>query len=144
MLVLGPMLLALTNICLRYMRSLHELTASTYSVLYSIAIFGMIIAATKENQITMFTTFSYGEIFILVFCALAGGCGMLFKTKALQYEMAGRLGILCYFSIIFTFVFDLIFIGTVLSKGELYGVAIVFLANVISFVSVFKRNFMKA
>lgn len=57
--------------------------------------------------------------------------------------MAGRLGILCYFSIIFTFIFDLIFIGTVLTEGELYGVAIVFLANIISFVSVFKRNFMK-
>ncbi len=49
MMVLAPILLALTNICLRYMRSLHELTASTYSVVYSVVIFGLIISATQEN-----------------------------------------------------------------------------------------------
>jgi len=113
MLVLGPMFMALTNICLRYMRSLHELTASTYSVVYSVVIYGFIISLTESNKITMFNTFSTGEIMILIFVSLAGGAGMLFKTKALQYEMAGRLGILCYFSILFTFLFDLIFIGTI-------------------------------
>lgn len=88
-------------------------------------------------------TFSTAELFILVFVAFAGGLGMLFKTKALQYEMAGRLGILAYFSIIFTFFFDLIFIGTSFTKGEMIGVAIVFLANLISAISVFKKYFFK-
>jgi drug/metabolite transporter (DMT)-like permease len=141
MLISGPFLMAVTNICLRYMRSLHEYTASTYSVLYSIVIYGMILACSSSNNITMLNTFSPGEISILVFVSIAGGAGMIFKTKALQYEMAGRLGILCYFSIIFTFFFDLIFIGTTFNQGEMYGVAIVFLANLISAAAVFKRNF---
>lgn len=122
MLVLGPFLMAVTNICLRYMRSLHEYTASTYSVLYSIIIYGFILAFTESNNITMLNTFSLSEILILTLVALLGGAGMLFKTKALQYEMAGRLGILCYFSIVFTFLFDYVFIGSTLTTGEVYGV----------------------
>ena len=60
----------------------------------------------------MLDTFNVHEMLILIFVSLAGGAGMLFKTKALQYEMAGRLSIICYFSVVFTFFFDLIFIGT--------------------------------
>lgn len=119
MLVMGPTLMAVTNICLRYMRQLHEYTASTYSVVYSITVYGMILAISSEDKISMVNTFSAWEFIILTFVSLLGGAGMLFKTKALQFEMAGRLGILMYFSIIFTFLFDLIFIGTSFSSGEI-------------------------
>jgi len=57
--------------------------------------------------------------------------------------MAGRLSILGYFSIIFTFFFDLIFIGTSFSFGEMYGILIVFCANLISAYMVFHRYFLQ-
>ena len=41
MCIMGPFLMALTNVCLRYMKGLHEYTASTYSVLFSIAVYGI-------------------------------------------------------------------------------------------------------
>ena len=67
---------------------------------------------------------------------------MIFKTKAMQFEMAGRLGMLCYLSIIFTFFFDLLLIGTVFNKGEIKGILIILSANVISAYVVFYRNFI--
>jgi drug/metabolite transporter (DMT)-like permease len=111
MCIMGPMLNATTNICLRHMRGLHEYTASTYSVLFSLIVYAILIMFTEE-QITVGQTFVSYEFLILAFVAIAGGFGMLFKTKALQYEMAGRLGMLLYLSIIFTFLFDLFLIGT--------------------------------
>lgn len=142
MLVMGPTLMAVTNICLRYMRKLHEYTASTYSVLYSISVYGAILGFSESDKISMVHTFSTWEWFILIFVSLLGGAGMLFKTKALQFEMAGRLSILMYFSVIFTFFFDLIFIGTAFTTGEIQGISIVLAANLISAYSVFKKNFM--
>ena len=68
---------------------------------------------------------------------------MLLKTKAFQYEMAGRLSILAYFSVVFTFLFDYIFIGTEFTTEEAEGITIVFLANLISAAIVFKKNFLK-
>lgn len=83
MLVMGPTLMAVTNICLRYMRKLHEYTASTYSVIYSVGVYGAILAASEYDRISMVHTFSGWEWFILIFVSLMGGAGMLFKTKAL-------------------------------------------------------------
>lgn len=57
--------------------------------------------------------------------------------------MAGRLSILAYLSVVFTFLFDYIFIGTEFTIEEAEGMAIVFLANLLSAVIVFKKNFIK-
>ena len=91
----------------------------------------------------MIRTFTPFEFIILGFVSLAGGMGMLLKTKAFQYEMAGRLSILAYFSVVFTFLFDYIFIGTEFTKEEATGITIVFLANMLSAGIVFKKNFLK-
>lgn len=69
---------------------------------------------------------------------------MILKTKAFQYEKAGRLGMLSYLSIIFTFVFDLLLIGTDFTAGEIEGIVIIFAANAISAYMVFHENFIKA
>ncbi len=142
MCVLGPMLMATTNICLRHMKGLHELTASTYSVLFSVAVFGLGFPVSGSS-ISVFETFAGYEFAILIFVSLAGGVGLIVKTKAFQYEKAGRLGMLCYLSIIFTFLFDLILIGTSFNSGEMQGIAIIFAANAISAYTVFHENFIK-
>jgi hypothetical protein len=56
MALIGPILMATTNVMLRHMRGLHEYTASTYSVLFSIIVFGIIIPFT-ESGITVTKTF---------------------------------------------------------------------------------------
>jgi len=142
MLIMVPILFASINISLRHMRSLHELTASIYSVLFALCFFSSLMLIT-DNHFTMFDTFRYYEHLVLIFISVAGGTGMLLKTRALQYEMAGRLSILGYFSIIFTFFFDLIFIGTDFSMGEMYGILIVFCANFISAYMVFHKHFIQ-
>jgi drug/metabolite transporter (DMT)-like permease len=142
MLILGPVLMASINISLRYMRKMHEYTTSTYSVLFSLVFYGTLIATTSA-EFSMFRTFSGYEHLILIFISLAGGIGMLSKTKALQYEMAGRLGILVYFSIIFTYFFDMLFIGSEFHSDELQGVTIVLLANILSAFMVFHKYFIK-
>jgi hypothetical protein len=81
MLVLGPILMAVTNILLRYMRSLHEYTASMYSVLTSVIVFSILIPSTGQ-EVTMMRTFTFSEFVILTFVSLAGGLGMLLKTKS--------------------------------------------------------------
>lgn len=142
MCVLGPMLMATTNICLRHMKGLHEYTASTYSVLFSVIVFGLSFPVTGSN-VTVFQTFSSLEFLLLTFVSLAGGAGMILKTKAFQYEKAGRLGMLSYLSIIFTFFFDLILIGTQFTAGEIEGILIILSANLISAYVVFHNNFIK-
>lgn len=142
MCVLGPMLMATTNILLRHMKGLHEYTASTYSVLFSVVVFGISFPITGE-KISVFESFAGYEFIILLFVALAGGAGMILKTKAFQYEKAGRLGMLSYLSIIFTFIFDLILIGTDFNAGEIEGILIIFTANAISAYTVFHENFIK-
>lgn len=142
MLILGPLLMASINISLRYMRRMHEYTTSTYSVLFSLVFYGGLIAVT-DAEFSMFENFHGYEHLILIFVSLAGGIGMLSKTKALQYEMAGRLGILVYFSIIFTYFFDMIFIGTKFHPEEMTGVAIILVANILSAYMVFHTHFLK-
>lgn len=82
MALLGPMLMATTNICLRHMRGLHEYTASTYSVIFSVVVFGTLIP-TSGQHITVTSTFNGWEFLLLIFVSMAGGFGMIFKTKAL-------------------------------------------------------------
>ena len=91
----------------------------------------------------MFDTFSANEYLVLVFVALGGGIGMLCKTKAFQYEKVGRLGMLSYLSILFTFLFDFILIGTSFNIGEIQGIIIILAANLISAYTVFHENFIK-
>eukprot|EP00347_Sterkiella_histriomuscorum_P021051 403335450 len=141
-LILGPLLMASINISLRYMRKMHEYTTSTYSVIFSLFFYGILIATT-ESELSMFRTFQGYEHLILIFISLAGGVGMLAKTKALQFEMAGRLGILVYFSIIFTYFFDMIFIGTEFHPEEMTGVVIILVANILSAYMVFHKHFIK-
>ena len=141
MCILGPMLMATTNICLRYMKGLHEYTASTYPVIFSVVFFGISLPATG-TPITIMDSFAGYEYLILIFVALAGGVGMICKTKAFQYEKAGRLGMLSYLSIIFTFLFDLILIGTEFKPAEIPGILIILSANIISAFMVFHNNFM--
>lgn len=142
MCMLGPMLMASTNILLRHMKGLHEYTASTYSVLFSVVIFGISFPFTGE-RISVFDSFAGYEFLILLLVSLAGGAGMILKTKAFQHEKAGRLSMLSYLSIIFTFTFDLILIGTDFNAGEIEGILIIFAANVISAYTVFHENFIK-
>ena len=124
------------------MKGLHEYTASTYSVLFSVSIFGLAMAASG-TPVTVFNTFRGHEFALLVFVSLAGGIGMILKTKAFQYEKAGRLGMLTYLSIIFTLIFDLLLIGTKFSNGEVVGIVIIFSANLVSASIVFHTNFLK-
>lgn len=93
------------------MKGLHEYTSSTYAILFSITFFGASIPMT-DAQITMFDTFSGNEYLIFMVVALGGGIGVLCKTKAFQYEKVGKLIMLSYLSILFTFLFDIILIGT--------------------------------
>jgi len=82
MLIMVPILFASINISLRHMRSLHELTASVYSVLFSIVFYSIMMPIT-DNHFTMFDTFRYYEHLVLIFISIAGGTGMLLKTRAL-------------------------------------------------------------
>jgi len=116
--MLGPMLLATTKICLRQMRVLHEFTTSTYSVIFSFTVFGFYLPLTG-TPITAFSVFSCLENYLLVFISIAGGIAMILKTKAFQHEKAGRLMMLSYLSIIFTFLFDLVLIGTRFTAEEI-------------------------
>lgn len=81
MLIMGPILMSVTNILLRYMRSLHEYTASMYSVITSVVVFSILIPSTGQ-EVTMVRTFTPLEFLILTFVSLAGGLGMLLKTKS--------------------------------------------------------------
>ena len=46
LLILAPILMSITNVVLRHMRSLHEYTATMYSVVTSIVVFGILIPST--------------------------------------------------------------------------------------------------
>lgn len=141
MCVLGPMLQATTNICLRHMKGLHELTVSTYLSLTSTVVYGLCLPLSGST-ITAFGLFSAFENFILIFVALAGGIGMVLKTKAFKYEKAGRLSMLTYLTIVFTFLLDLIFIGTSFNTGEAEGILIILGANLISAYVVYREQYV--
>ena len=100
------------------MRVLHEFTTSTYSVIFSFTVFGFYLPLTG-TPITAFSVFSCLENYLLVFISIAGGIAMILKTKAFQHEKAGRLMMLSYLSIIFTFLFDLVLIGTRFTAEEI-------------------------
>ena len=111
-LLASPILMGLTNVLLRHMKKMHEYTSSTYSVLLSLVVFGPSMHFSGETQIIS-ECFSSTDYLILVVISLSSCIGMLCKAKAMQLEMASRLSILMYFSIIFTLVFDIMLIGTV-------------------------------
>lgn len=82
MLILGPIMMASINISLRHMRQLHELTASSYTVIFSLIFYGILMPATGQ-KFTIFSNFHSYEHVLLLFISLSGGIGMLCKTKAL-------------------------------------------------------------
>jgi hypothetical protein len=63
------------------MKGLHEYTASTYSVLLSVVVFGLSFPVTG-TEVSVFNTFTSLEFLLLTFVSLAGGAGMILKTKA--------------------------------------------------------------
>jgi drug/metabolite transporter (DMT)-like permease len=134
--------MAATNISLRQMKGLHEYTASSYAAVLTMTIFGLSLPLTG-TPITVFDTFQGYEFAILLFVSLAGGTAMIAKTKAFQYEKAGRLGMLTYLTILFTLLFDLILIGTTFNTGEIQGIAIILGANVLSAWLVFNQHFIR-
>jgi drug/metabolite transporter (DMT)-like permease len=81
MCIAGPMLMSITNICLRHMKGLHEYTASTYAVICSMVTLGIAVPASG-SEITVFDLFAGHEYLILIFVSIAGGVSMILKTKA--------------------------------------------------------------
>ena len=136
---MGPLLISITNICLRYMRCLNEYTSPAYTVIFSVTILSFLIPVT-DSQITITSEFNLIDYLILIFVSVAGGVGMIFKTKAMQYEMAGRLGMLWYLSIICSFMFDMLLIGNIFNMGAFKGILIILAANLISGYMVFKKG----
>eukprot|EP00347_Sterkiella_histriomuscorum_P015516 403356734 len=138
LLVCAAMLMATTNIMLRHMKKMHEYCSATYAVLASIFFFGLGMPVSGSAW-TIAQTFESSDYIILVFVAVCGIAGLICKTKAMQYEMASRLSIVIYFSVIFSLVFDLILIGTVFNSNEMYGMIVIFLANAISVYVIFSK-----
>lgn len=104
--------MALTNVLLRHMKKMHEYTSSIYSVLVSITFFGPSMIISDQEPVVP-RSFELNDFLVLVMVSVAGCLSMICKAKAMQLEMASRLSILMYFSIIFTLVFDIMLIGTV-------------------------------
>lgn len=138
-LLVSPLLMALTNVLLRHMKKMHEYTSSTYSVGLSMVVFGPIMSFSDDKQIIT-DCFTQSDYIILIMISLMSCIGMLCKAKAMQMEMASRLSILMYFSIIFTLVFDIMLIGTVFNFQEVVGMLIVFSANALSIYVIFSKN----
>ena len=73
--------------------------------------------------------------------SLVGGISLMIKTVAFRYEMAGRLGIIGYFSIVFGYIFDYFFIGTKFTTDQAIGIFIILAANVMSGALMVHRNY---
>lgn len=141
-LMASPILMGLTNVLLRHMKKMHEYTSSTYSVIMAISLFGPCMFISDQPQMVP-ENFRFNDYIILIVVSLSGCLAMLCKAKAMQLEMASRLSILMYFSIIFTLVFDIILIGTVFNTQEIIGMTIVFSANALSIYMIFVKNYGK-
>lgn len=112
LLICATLLMATTNIMLRKMKKMHEYCSATYTVLTSIPFFGLGMAFS-DSEWVIADSFSSSDYIVTIFIALCGIFGLISKTKAMQYEMASRLSIVIYFSVIFQLIFDLVLIGTV-------------------------------
>jgi len=82
--------------------------------------------------------FEMTDYVILASGALFGNLAMVTKAKAMQYEMASRLSIMSYFSIVIVLFFDLFLFGTVFNLTEVMGIMIVFIANIFSAYAVYR------
>ena len=134
--------MATTNILLRHMKKMHEYTSATYAVGTSIFFFGFGIPISGSKMIIS-AEFDSVDYTVMVFVALCGIAGLICKTKAMQLEMASRLSILIYFSVIFSLVFDLLLIGTVFNTNEIYGMIVIFMANALSVYVIFAKFYKK-
>ncbi len=88
-----------------------------YYIVTSIVALGIIIPFSGV-EMTVYSTFSYFDYSLTILAAVCGGIGMLLKSKSFQFERFSRLSILMYLSVIFTFLFDLAFIGTEFTTRE--------------------------
>jgi len=70
--------------------------------------------------------------------SLFGALALVTKAKAMQYEMASRLSIMSYFSVVLVLLFDLFIIGTVFQSTEVMGIMIVFISNALSAYAIYK------
>jgi drug/metabolite transporter (DMT)-like permease len=120
------------------MKKMHEYTSATYAVITSIFFFGLGIPISGSKTIIS-TEFDSADYIVMIFAALCGIAGLVCKTKAMQLEMASRLSILIYFSVIFSLVFDLLLIGTVFNSNEIYGMIVIFMANALSVYVIFAK-----
>lgn len=143
LLICATLLMATTNIMLRKMKKMHEYCSATYTVLTSIPFFGLGMTFSGSEW-TIADSFSTSDYIVMTFIALCGISGLICKTKAMQYEMASRLSIVIYFSVIFQLVFDLALIGTVFNSGEIYGMIVIFLANALSVYVIFSKFYQNS
>jgi drug/metabolite transporter (DMT)-like permease len=129
--------MGVTNVLLRHMKMLHEYTSATYTVMTAVLLYGLQILLSGES-LQIISTIDTLDCIILVSVSVFGGFAMVCKAKAMQYEMASRLSILNYLSVILILIFDLLLIGTVFNGQEVIGISIVFLSNGISAYSIYK------
>ena len=97
-LILSSILLAMTNVTLRHLKVLSILTPTVYYALGSAVACGInfIVLSERGMGLTMLPHFEALDYFLFILVSLMGICALLFKTKALQIEMASRVSIISY------------------------------------------------
>ena len=82
MLVISAILMATTNVLLRHMKKMHEYTLTTYSVIASVAFFGMAVLLSEKKEVLL-STFDSSDYILLLVISISSIFGMICKIKAL-------------------------------------------------------------
>ena len=140
LLILIPILSASVTLFISHLKSLSEITLGAYMTFSILLIYGPYVALWEATS-----TLDILSSFTALDCLLSLGLGLtssivqISKNKALQYEEPAKLSALMYFQSVIQLVLDVIFLGTVFTAQQAWGIGVILGANAVKWVVAMKR-----
>jgi drug/metabolite transporter (DMT)-like permease len=132
-------MIACGNIALRTLRSINEFATGAYISLVGMTVFGLTVVFSDKGF--MFPQlFTWSDYLVMASVSIIGALTMVTKAKSMQYEMASRTSITCYFSIIIMLFFDVVLYNTAFNESDFNGILIITFSNMIAGYFIFNKN----
>ena len=140
LLILIPILSASVTLFISHLKSLSEITLGAYMTFSILVIYGPYIALWEPTaSFDILSSFTAMDYFLCLGLGLTSSIVQISKNKALQYEEPAKLSALMYFQSVIQLVLDVIFLGTVFTAQQAWGIGVILGANAVKWVVAMKR-----
>jgi drug/metabolite transporter (DMT)-like permease len=129
------------------MRSLNEQSITAWMTLFLLLLLIPVIYLNKPSSDHSLFYFMEGfDLQSWVVSFLFGVTGVYSQTtraRALHYEDSSKLGVMLFFQSVIQLIMDVVFLGTAFTGQQVWGVAIIFVANGIKWATLINKSFFQ-